>query len=233
MKATVSRNELLAALLFASTEESRFVLNGVLIETKPLSKPTLIASDGRRLVVIESIAEQSEETGVNESLLLRAAFVEPLCKLSKALGGKLYPWIEFEHKPGSKRVFVKFVGAECFLESERDALIDGEFPDWRKCLPPKGKTKREPISDVAFNSALMADFAKAAKLMEAQAPIMQMSLVGKEQQIEVKIPSLENFYGLIMQCKIEESVEYQPEFLHIVKDLPKPEVRDSQDEDTE
>lgn len=61
MKIIVSRNELLAALIFSSDDETRFVLNGVCVEVSPRSlKPTLITTDGRRLAVIESQAEQSE-----------------------------------------------------------------------------------------------------------------------------------------------------------------------------
>ena len=233
MKATVSRNELLAALLFASTDESRYTLNGVCIELRPMNKPTIVATDGRRLVVIETVAEQTEESSGTHRILMRADFAKPLCALCKALGGKLFPWIDIENKAGSARVSTRIVGAECYIEAEKNGLIEGEFPEWRKVLPPRNKAKREPISDVAMNAGFMADFAKAAKILEAPGPIMQMSLAGKEQQIEVKIPGLDGFYGLIMQCKLDESLEYQPEFVQIVKGLPVREAPAEPDTDVE
>lgn len=222
MKLIVSRNELLAALLFSSTDESRWTLSGVCIEAHRNKKPTMIATDGRRLVVIETAAEQSEEFIDSHALLLRPDFVRPICALSKAMGGKLFPWIEFENTPGSTQVTVTFVGGNCTVHSESSALIEGEFPDWRKVLPPKRRGALPAITDLGLNAEFVGDFAKAAKILESRTNIVQMSLVGKESQVEVKIVGPDNFYGLIMPCAVDEDADYQPEFVSIIKDLPKP-----------
>lgn len=221
MKIVVSRRELLAALLFASTDETRYVLNGVLLEWHPeKDRPVIVTTDGRRLAVIESEAHQEDVCEDAHSMLLRADFVKPICSLSRAFGGKNFPWIVFENKPGSKRVGVRFVesGSRCVLEVEENGLIEGAYPDWRKVLPKRGKG--EAINELGLNSDYVGDFARAAKFMEASSPLIQMNLVGKEGAVEVRIPAVPNFYGLVMQCKLNEDTEYQPEFLHIVKDFP-------------
>jgi hypothetical protein len=223
MKITVSRQELSAALLFASTDESRYVLNGVLIEcrTAGVSKPTLVATDGRRLAVIETIADQDFDEREDRSLLLKADFIKPLCSLSKSLGGKNNPWIQFSNKAGSNQVRAVFVGSNCVVDVEDGALIEGQFPNWRQILPAKNSVRR-PINDLGINSEMVGDFAKAAKIMESETPIIQMNLIGKEAAIEVRLCSLPSFYGLIMPCKADESIDYQPEFLQVSKLFPPP-----------
>jgi hypothetical protein len=225
-KITVSRNELMAALLFASTDESRCTLNGVLIEGHAgvTAHPTIVATDGRRLAVIETVADQQDGDSMEEhTMLLKSEFVKPLCALSKALGGKNNPWIQFSNNPGSKQVAVAFIGSQCVVDVEDGALIDGVFPEWRMIVPSK-KAKREPINDLGLNAEAVGDFAKAAKIMEASTPIVQMNLVGKEQAIEVRLYSLPQFYGIIMPCKVDDSVDYQPEFLQVAKMFPVPET---------
>lgn len=222
MKIVIARQELAAALLFASNDESRFVLNGVQIEVRRNKTPVVVACDGRRLVAIETNAQQEDEFEDNHNFILRPDFVKLFVALSKACGGKLFPWICLENNPGSKRVKVSLIGGNVLLDVEAGSLIEGDYPAWRKVLPGKLK-EREPISEIGLNAESVGDFAKAAKIMEAESPIVQMNLVGKEAQVEVKIKGLPTFYGLIMQCKLDESIEYQPEFVQIVNDLPKDE----------
>ena len=221
-KIVVSRQELTAALLFASTDESRYVLNGLLIETTGRSNPTIVSTDGRRLSVIQTKADQPEDGRDEHTLLLRADFVKPLAALSKAIGGKLFPWIEFENKSGSKRVQIAFVGSHFHADIEEGVLIEGQFPNWRAILPAK-KAERMPINDLGLNAEMIGDFAKAAKIMESENPIVQMNLIGKEQAIEVRLPSLPEFYGIIMPCRVDDSIDYQPEFLQVAKMFPAPE----------
>lgn len=233
MKLTFSRQELLAAMLFTSEDESRYVLNGVCLKYRPDAKPIAIATDGRRLTVIESNQEQEHNSESGESeIVLRSDFLKPLCALNKAIGGKLFPLITIETKRGSKRLMIHMAGGKFYLEAEDGALIEGQFPNWMVCIPPKNQ-KRQPIAEVGMNAELVGDYAKAVKLLEATSSIVQMNLVGKEQQIEIRIPAVPNFYGLLMQCKLQEGVDYQPEFLGIVKDLPKPEEKETKAEEAE
>lgn len=233
MRLTFSRQELLAAMLFTSEDESRYVLNGLCLKYRPEQKPIAIATDGRRLTVIESAHDQEADSIFQEAqeaqIIVRSDFIKPLCALNKSIGGKLFPLITFEHKPGSKRLMVHMAGGKFYLEAEDGALIEGDFPNWMQVIPPKNQ-KREPIAEVGMNAELVGDYAKAVKMLEASSSIVQMNLVGKEQQIEIRIPSVPNFYGLLMQCKLQEGVDYQPEFLGIIKDLPKPEEKTEETE---
>lgn len=224
MKITLSRKELSAALLFASTDETRFTLMGIQVETRG-NQPTLTATDGRRLVVIESSSDQdSEYTPGDAGFILRADFVKPLCALSKSIGGELLPWLMFDMSPGSKRVQVKIVGRECYLDTHDGALTEGSYPNWRQIIPAKD-VERAPIREIAINSEYVGDFAKAAKLLGSESAIASFNLAGKDAQgsygaIEVRLESLPQFYGLVMPCKFSEGEDYQPEFLAIKEAFP-------------
>lgn len=232
MKIIVSRQELQAAALFVSNDESRFILNGVCIEAKPNKAPVIVATDGRRMVAIESKAEQAEEFHVEHSLLLRTDFLKVIVAFSKARGAKLFPWIALDNNPGSKRLEVSIVGVAAGCWVDQGALIEGEFPNWRKSVPAKS-ARREPVNEVGLNAEMIGDFAKAAKFMEASSPTVQMHMAGKEGAVEVKLAGLPEVYGLIMSSKLDE-VEYQPEFLEIFKACPpKTEEEESPDEDAD
>jgi hypothetical protein len=224
VKLTFSRQELLAALLFASEDESRYVLQSVCLEYRPGAQPVAVATDGVRLTIIESKAEQDKSSAEKESrkIILQAEFVRAACAMNKAIGGKLFPLILFENKNGSPILTASMCGNNLFIESHTGALVEGNYPDWRGVMPPKNQ-KRQPISEVGINSDYIGDYSKAAKALEASSSLVQMSLVGKEQAIEVSIPAAPNFYSLIMQCKLKEGTDYQPEFTGIIDALPTPE----------
>lgn len=222
MKIIVSRQELQAALLFASNDDSRPVLNAVCIEVSARGhKPTIVSTDGRRLAVIQSQAEQAEEFDESNQIVLAADFIKPICALSKALGGKIFPWIQFVTKAGSKQVQVELIGGKLTLDSEEGALVEGQYPNWKQVVPSR-KLERTQINDLGINAEFVGDFAKCAKIFDLN-PVIQINLIAKDSALEVKLSGAEYFYGLIMPCKAEEETDYQPEFLQIIKDLPTPE----------
>jgi hypothetical protein len=220
MKITVSRQELLAALIFASQDDTRYTLCGVQIEAHPNRKPIMVTTDGRRLSVIETGADQPDDSGeLAHTMLVRADFVKAVCALSKAVGLKLFPWITFDSKPGSEQMTIELVGCNCTLWSESGALIEGAFPNWRQIVPDHS-LMREPVNELGLNAEFMGDFAKAAKLLGKDFPIVQMHMVGPDKAVEVKISQLDGVYGMIMPCKLDADVNYQPEFVRIVESLP-------------
>jgi hypothetical protein len=230
-KLIISRQELAAAALFASKDESRYVITGVLIDFPEGSKPRLISTDGRRITVINSLAEQESLGG--PSILIRPDFIKLFVSYSKACGGKLFPWLRFELVAGGNGVCVSAVGGKSNLVIEDGCFIEGQFPEWQKTLPSK-RAARSPISDLGLNSEFIGDYAKAAKLLEADSPIIQMNLVGSESMVEVRISGVDNFYSLLCQTRINQELEYQPEFVSIINQLPQqPQSVSSEEEEEE
>ncbi len=182
-----------------------------------------VATDGKRLVAIESIAEQPDQADVDAvsnapvRFTLQQEWARAIVALSKACGGKLKAWITFDWCPGRKRMDVEFVGCDMTLNCDTASChIEQDFPNWRQIVPPKA-AKVPHVTDLGINAQLMADFAKASKLLGAETPIIQMQLVSKDGIISVAMARLPNFFGLIMPCKADESIDYQPEFATITE----------------
>lgn len=211
MKVTISVKELLAANVFSSDDESRYVLNGILIEAKPKALPLLVATDGRRLAVIETQAEQESLPDVEFSFVLQKHFIKAIHSLAKLVSIKLFPLVTIEANPGSKRALFHFMAGKHVLDIEDGALIEGTYPAWREVVPTGDKT---PISQLGVNSEFVGDFAKAAKFLDVSDPLIQLNIFSQEGAMEIRMAQKPNFYAVLMPCKIDD-MEYQPEFLGI------------------
>lgn len=207
-------DELMAAMLFSSTDESRYVLNGVHIECKPGAKPILVSTDGRRLSVIETDSSQPEDCPPFEaSFVLRTDILKPLCAFAKKITlGEIA--IEL-HLP--KRVIVHFLGGNSVLDCEDGALVEGDFPKWRACLPVGEK---QPVPQVCINAEFIGDFAKASKILGCDAPLLHVHLFTANSAIEVRLANKANFYGIVMPAN-GEATEFQPEFVGMPESAPK------------
>lgn len=206
IKFNVRVGEVMAALLFAGNDEARFVLCGVHFELRDGKVPILVATDGRRLAVIETEAEdQPEATTPQADVTISSDFLKPLCAFAKTQGATL----QIEYHP-SKRVVFVIPESHCAVDSEVGAVIEGDFPNWRQVIPTGDKHE---VKELGLNAALVGDFAKACKLLGSDIPCIRMNLFSQSSAAEVKIPTKPNFYGVIMPMKPEETQDWQPEFL--------------------
>lgn len=138
-------------------------------------------------------------------------------------------WIRFVRNPGAATIEVQFVGCAFSINIEANMIfMEGDYPDYKACIPA-GEGKLPTVKKMAVNSSSVGDFAKAAKLMGADSPCIAMNIVSKDGAIEVKLDRIPNFYGLLMQSKMDNSVEFQPEFLEIVKQFAKPEETEEEE----
>lgn len=116
---------LISRTIFAiSAEESRFTLNGALLQLKA-DGLTMVATDGHRLAMVEKAYELPDISGVYKALLPRKAMQE-LVRLAAEAG------------PEDK---IKFSGDEnhLFFELGERLLLSrkltGNFPDYERVLP--------------------------------------------------------------------------------------------------
>jgi hypothetical protein len=216
---TIRVGELRAVLLFASDDETRFVLNSVRVEVKRGKAPLLIATDGRRLAAIETVADQGDQAAdVDFEVTLASTFLKPLAAFAKSQSLELF----FDYRP-QDRIIANFVGQRCYVDSEYGAVIPQAYPNWRACLPVG---KKSSIPHIGVNAEFVGDFAKAAKFLDCDNPIIAVNLIGKEQALEVRIEVRPQFYGVLMPAKVDEDREFQPEFLELIgftPDEPEPE----------
>jgi hypothetical protein len=218
----VLADELKAAMLFASTDdETRFVLNSLHIEVRVGKAPILVATDGRRLACIESVAEQGDMPAeVDFELTIGSHFLKPLCAFSKSQSAE----ISFEFHP-SERIVANFAGGKCFVDCEEGAVIQQAYPNWRQVLPVGEKTQ---VPHIGVNAEYVGDFAKAAKLLGCESPIISVNLIGTGAAMEVRIEARPQFYGVLMPARVQEKGEWQPEFIGLL-----PEVKNESEAESE
>lgn len=142
------QQETVAAMLkrtsFAiSTDESRYVLNGILFSLKD-HKLTMVATDGRRLALADEEVDVAEKS--QGEFIVPAKAVAELTRLLQAKG-------EVEIRYGENQ-------AAFTLKDEKGAsvliitkLIEGNYPNYRQVIPAEAK-ERIPLAREEFLHAL-------------------------------------------------------------------------------
>jgi len=152
MEQGVFREMLKKTAYAASTDETRFVLNGVLMSFAE-GKLTTVATDGRRLALVENELEFSEAT---DMILPSKAVAELLHILSDSGSVRIYP----------RKNQVVFDLGETVMASK---LIEGTYPNFRQVIPAQCEERvtieREALLTALRRAALVvADKASATKL---------------------------------------------------------------------
>jgi DNA polymerase-3 subunit beta len=138
-----------------STDENRYILNGVFFEFSA-GKLTLVATDGRRLAKCEQKLEGSDKT---LALILPARTITELSRLLKS-GGKV-------HVSNNERQ----VGFTIDIPTNDEGLVDriqlvskvveGNYPNYRQVIPKEAGSKvrleREKLLESVQRAALMTD----------------------------------------------------------------------------
>ncbi|MBN1254079.1 MAG: DNA polymerase III subunit beta [Deltaproteobacteria bacterium] len=117
----------------ASSEESRFNLNGIYIEQATRDKKDyfrMVATDGHRLSMIEKEIKTTFEKGI---IISRRGLTE----LKKILGDT------------EREITVSLEGNNCIFKTEQTTvvirLLEGEYPDYHQVIP--GANKKQVIID--------------------------------------------------------------------------------------
>lgn len=118
---TFRSKELQAAALFCSDDESRWVLNSVRFERKSENPPRLISTDGRALLVIETIATQSQDS--EESFTMPKIVIPAIVAAAKR-DAPIVACLE----EGT----IKIQSGEVILSVQP---IEQGYPNWRAVIP--------------------------------------------------------------------------------------------------
>lgn len=133
-----------AAILCASTEATRYYLNGVAIQAAP-EGVVAVATDGHRLAAFNLPEHQSSETF---SIIIPHHIIHDI-KLNKAID---FAELVVE---SPLKASIAYNGQTTIFQP-----IDGTFPDWKRIIPT------ELSGEVAqFNPDYLQSFAKMVKLL--------------------------------------------------------------------
>ncbi len=126
-----------------STDESRYVLNGVFMSLKD-HKLTMVATDGRRLALADEEVEVSEKS--QGEFIIPAKAVGELNRLLQEKG-------DVEIKFGENQAAFKLKDDKGFSVLVLTKLIEGNYPNYRQVIPAETK-ERVPLARDEFLHAL-------------------------------------------------------------------------------
>ena len=126
-----------------STDESRYVLNGIFISLKE-GKMTFVATDGRRLALVDEEVELSENS--TGEFIVPAKAVNELTRL-------LQPTGNVEIKFGENQASFSLKDDKGFSVLLITKLIEGNYPNYRQVIPGEAK-ERIPLGREELLAAL-------------------------------------------------------------------------------
>jgi len=126
-----------------STDESRYVLNGIFVSLKE-NKLTLVATDGRRLALVDEEVDISEKS--SGEFIVPAKAVSELNRLLQEKG-------EVEIKFGENQASFTLKDDKGLSVLLVTKLIEGNYPNYRQVIPGEAK-ERIPLNREEFVQAL-------------------------------------------------------------------------------
>lgn len=142
-----------------STDESRYVLNGIFISLKD-GKMTLVATDGRRLALVDEEVDISEKS--SGEFIVPAKAVTELTRLLQDKG-------EVELKFGENQASFALKDEKGFSVLLITKLIEGNYPNYRQVIPGEAKERislgREELQQALRRAEIMtSEKANSVKL---------------------------------------------------------------------
>ena len=162
-KVTLSQETIRAMLkktAFAvSTDESRYVLNGIFISLKE-GKMTFVATDGRRLALVDEEVDLSEKS--SGEFIVPAKAVNELTRLLQDKGN-------VEIKFGENQASFALQNENSFSVLLITKLIEGNYPNYRQVIPGEAKERislgREELQQALRRAEIMtSEKANSVKL---------------------------------------------------------------------
>jgi DNA polymerase III subunit beta len=148
-----------------STDESRYVLNGIFVSLKD-GKMTLVATDGRRLALVDEEVEISEKS--TGEFIVPAKAINELNRLLQDKG-------EVELKFGENQASFALKDDKGFSVLLITKLIEGNYPNYRQVIPGEAK-ERIPINREELLQAL-----RRAEIMTSEKANSVKMAFGKNQ----------------------------------------------------
>lgn len=148
MKITIMRDQLIAALCTAATTDIRQYLNGIYVEATSM-ETRIVATDGTVLSIQRADAKGDNEVGSVFTMIVPRAAIDKIKK------HPVLKTVEINNDGGAWGIVDGHMRTG-FTPTE------GYYPDYRRILPTQtsGETAQ-------FDPALIAAFAKAAKILGA------------------------------------------------------------------
>jgi len=148
-----------------STDESRYVLNGIFMSLKD-GKMTLVATDGRRLALVDEEVEISEKSA--GEFIVPAKAISELNRLLQDKG-------EVEIKFGENQSSFALKDDKGFSVLLITKLIEGNYPNYRQVIPGEARER------IAINREELLQALRRAEIMTSEKANSVKLTFGKNQ----------------------------------------------------
>jgi DNA polymerase-3 subunit beta len=136
-----------------STDESRYVLNGIFFSLKE-HKLTMVATDGRRLALVEEEVDVTEQS--------QGEFIVP-AKAVNELRRLLQPTGEVEVRYGENQAAFHLKDDKGFSVLIVTKLIEGNYPNYRQVIPGECKERVPLIREELLHALRRAEIMTSEK----------------------------------------------------------------------
>jgi len=136
-----------------STDESRYVLNGIFLSLKD-NKLTMVATDGRRLALVEEEVEVAEKS--QGEFIIPAKAVNELIRLLQDKG-------EVEIKFGENQAAFTLKDEKGFTILVATKLIEGNYPNYRQVIPGEAKERISLVREEFLHALKRAEIMTSDK----------------------------------------------------------------------
>ncbi len=136
-----------------STDESRYVLNGIFISLKD-HKMTMVATDGRRLALVDEEVDISEKS--SGEFIVPAKAVTELNRLLQEKG-------EVEIKFGENQASFALKGEKDLSLLLITKLIEGNYPNYRQVIPGEAKERVQLVREEFVQALRRAEIMTSEK----------------------------------------------------------------------
>jgi DNA polymerase III subunit beta len=149
-----------------STDESRYVLNGIFISLKE-GKMTLVATDGRRLALVDEEVDISEKS--SGEFIVPAKAVGELNRLLQDKG-------EVELKFGENQASFALKDEKGFSVLLITKLIEGNYPNYRQVIPGEAKERIPLVREELLQALKRAEIMTSEKANSVKLTFARNSL---------------------------------------------------------
>lgn len=212
MKVTIQQNALKAIALFISSDDTRYILQGVLIDAT-VPRPLLVATDGRFMAILQhgQIEQVNGSPAIGQVVLNRKGIEAAMHLCGRGLIEEIT--IEAEDKSETVKIIV---GKDSAIVHGGAML--GNFPNYKPVVPTPG-TEFVANPWVCFDPERFQKFADAGGLLGSGTPYLITTFFGESKSkhghvIGVQLSNVPEFFGVLMSVRRDAPAPTIPSYLH-------------------
>lgn len=188
------------AMLFVSTEETRYYLNGFHLSRQSDCSLHVVSTDGHRMGMFRVDADNCRWPDGQESVIVRlSSNLQKQCKAPKR--SQFQSWLRIGTVTGACEIVMGATaddahdaqGSSIMAGESTSSIVDGVYPNYQSIIP---QGMPSPLMGECYNGRYFADF---AKLSDSGA--MQVWSQGIAHPGIVTLPQRPDFLGVIMPMR--------------------------------